>query len=67
MTIKVGDRLPDGELQEFIEVETAGCSLGPNTFKVSELTKGKKIAIFGLPGAYTEAVDGFMASLLPRP
>ena len=53
MTIKVGDRLPDGELQEFIEVETAGCSLGPNTFKVADLVKGKKIAIFGLPGAYT--------------
>ena len=29
MTIKVGDRLPEGELQEFVEVETAGCSLGP--------------------------------------
>jgi len=53
MTIKVGDRLPAGELQEFIEVETAGCSLGPNTFKVGDLTKGKKIAVFGLPGAYT--------------
>jgi peroxiredoxin len=53
MTIKVGDRLPEGELQEFIEVETAGCSLGPNTFKVGDLVKGKKIAIFGLPGAYT--------------
>ena len=53
MTIKVGDRLPDGELQEFIEVETAGCSIGPNTFKVADLVKGKKIAIFGLPGAYT--------------
>ena len=26
MTIKVGDKLPDGELQEFIEVETEGCS-----------------------------------------
>jgi peroxiredoxin len=53
MTIKVGDRLPEGTLQEFIEVETAGCSLGPNTFKVEDLVKGKKIAIFGLPGAYT--------------
>jgi peroxiredoxin len=53
MTIKVGDRLPEGQLQEFIEVETAGCSLGPNTFKVEDLVKGKKIAIFGLPGAYT--------------
>ena len=53
MTIKVGDRLPDGELQEYLEVETAGCSIGPNTFKVADLVKGKKIAIFGLPGAYT--------------
>ncbi len=53
MTIKIGDRLPEGKLAEFIEVETAGCSLGPNTFNVSELVKGKTIAIFGLPGAYT--------------
>ena len=66
MTIKVGDKLPDGELQEFIEVETAGCSLGPNTFKVGELVKGKKIAVFGLPGAYTPTcsakhVPGYVA------
>ena len=51
--IKVGDRLPEGTLTEFIETETAGCSLGPNSFKVSDLVKGKKIAIFGLPGAFT--------------
>ena len=53
MTIKVGDRLPDGQLQEFIDVETEGCALGPNTFSVGEITKGKKIVIFGLPGAFT--------------
>ncbi|MFC7516133.1 peroxiredoxin [Herbaspirillum sp. GCM10030257] len=53
MTIKIGDRLPEGSLSEFIEVESEGCSLGPNTFNVSDLVKGKKIAIFGLPGAYT--------------
>jgi peroxiredoxin len=53
MTIKIGDRLPEGFLSEFIEVESAGCALGPNTFNVSELTKGKKIVIFGLPGAFT--------------
>ena len=51
--IKVGDRLPAGKLQEFIEVEGNGCSLGPNTFDVEQLVAGKKIAIFGLPGAYT--------------
>jgi peroxiredoxin len=53
MTIKVGDRLPDGQLQEYIEVETAGCSIGPNTFNVADLVRGKKIVIFGLPGAFT--------------
>ena len=47
--IKVGDKLPAGSLQEFIEVEGNGCSLGPNTFEVEASTAGKKIAIFGLP------------------
>lgn len=53
MTVKVGDHVPEGTLTEFIENETAGCALGPNDFKVSELTKGKKILMFALPGAYT--------------
>ena len=53
MTIKIGDTLPEGTLAEFIESETEGCALGPNTFNVQDLVKGKKIAIFGLPGAYT--------------
>ena len=53
MTINVGDRLPEGTLQEFIEIEGNGCSIGPNTFKVEDLVKGKKIAIFALPGAFT--------------
>ena len=53
MTIKVGDKLPEGTVQEFIEVEGEGCSVGPNTFKVEDLVKGKKIAIFALPGAFT--------------
>ena len=51
--IKVGDKLPAGKLQEFIEVEGNGCSLGPNSFEIDALTAGRKIAIFGLPGAYT--------------
>ena len=53
MTIKVGDHLPEGTLQEFIEVEGNGCTVGPYTFKVEDLVKGKKIAIFALPGAFT--------------
>jgi len=51
--IKVGDTLPDGTLTEFIEEETAGCTIGPNSFKVADLVKGKKIVVFGLPGAFT--------------
>lgn len=51
--LKVGDKLPAGSLQEFIEVEGNGCSLGPNTFDVAKATAGKTIAIFALPGAYT--------------
>lgn len=53
MTIKIGDKLPEGSISEFIEVESEGCSLGPNTFNAAELAKGKTIVIFGLPGAYT--------------
>lgn len=51
--LKVGDRLPAGKLSEYIEVEGNGCSLGPNTFDVEALTKGKTIALFALPGAFT--------------
>ena len=51
--IKVGDTVLNGVLSEFIEVETAGCALGPNNFNVSDIVKGKKIAVFGLPGAFT--------------
>ncbi|HEX7642206.1 MAG TPA: peroxiredoxin [Burkholderiaceae bacterium] len=53
MTIKIGDKLPDGTLAEFIETATDACAIGPNTFQVADLVKGKKIAIFGLPGAFT--------------
>ena len=51
--LKVGDKLPAGSLSEFVEVEGNGCSLGPNSFDVQKATAGKKIAIFGLPGAFT--------------
>lgn len=51
--IKIGDKLPAGSLQEYIEVEGGGCSLGPNSFDVAKATAGKTIAIFALPGAFT--------------
>jgi peroxiredoxin len=36
-----------------MEVEGNGCTVGPNALKVQDVAKGKKIAIFGLPGAFT--------------
>jgi glutaredoxin/glutathione-dependent peroxiredoxin len=68
MTIKVGDKLPAGTLSEYVEVETAGCALGPNEFKVEDLTRGKKVVLFGLPGAFTPTcsakhVPSYVASL----
>ena len=51
--LKVGDRLPGGTLQEFIEVEGGGCTLGPNSFDIAQATAGKTVAIFALPGAFT--------------
>ncbi|MBE0547569.1 MAG: peroxiredoxin [Rubrivivax sp.] len=63
--LKVGDKLPAGSLQEFVEVEGNGCSLGPNTFDIDKATAGKKIAVFALPGAFTPTcsakhVPGYM-------
>jgi glutaredoxin/glutathione-dependent peroxiredoxin len=68
MTIKVGDKLPSGTLSEFIEVEGNGCSVGPNEFKIDDLTRGRKVVIFGLPGAFTPTcsakhVPGYVASI----
>ena len=64
--LKVGDKLPAGKLQEYMEVEGEGCSIGPNTFDLDQATAGKRIAIFGLPGAYTPTcsakhVPGYVA------
>jgi glutaredoxin/glutathione-dependent peroxiredoxin len=53
MAIKVGDRLPESTLTEMIDTERPGCTVGPNVFSVSDLTKGKKIVVFGVPGAFT--------------
>ena len=68
MTIKVGDKVPAGTLSEFIEVEGNGCSIGPNEFKIEDLTRGRKVVIFGLPGAFTPTcsakhVPGYVANI----
>ena len=65
--LKVGDKLPAAQLQEFIEVEGNGCSLGPNSFDVPGIAAGKTIAVFALPGAFTPTcsakhVPGYVAN-----
>lgn len=50
--IKVGDRLPSATLFESTEFGDA-CPLPPQPVDVAEAAKGKRIVIFGLPGAYT--------------
>ncbi|MCX5589828.1 peroxiredoxin [Alcaligenes endophyticus] len=66
MSIKVGDHVPDASLGEYIETATDTCAVGPNTFQVSDLVKGKKIAVFAVPGAFTptcseQHLPGFLA------
>lgn len=53
MSIQIGERIPDASLGEFIETETDTCAVGPTVHSVAELAKGKKIAVFAVPGAFT--------------
>ena len=59
MTIKVGDKLPDATFM----VMNAG---GPGKTTTAEVFKGKKVALFAVPGAFTptcqqQHVPGFVA------
>lgn len=59
MTIKIGDKLPAGTLYEMSED-------GPKPVAVADLVAGKRVVIFGLPGAYTPTcsalhVPGYVA------
>lgn len=67
MTIKVGDKLPDSTLSESTEMGEF-CPVAPNPVSVAEATKGKRIVMFGLPGAFTptcsaQHVPGYLANL----
>ncbi len=46
MTISVGDKIPEGALMKL------GAE-GPEPVSVESLTKGRKVILFGLPGAFT--------------
>lgn len=46
MTISEGDKIPDVELNIMTEE-------GPHTLTTNEIFAGKKVALFGLPGAFT--------------
>jgi glutaredoxin/glutathione-dependent peroxiredoxin len=64
--IKLGDRIPEATLWESTEFGEA-CPLSPKPVAVGEATKGKRIALFALPGAYTPTcsakhVPGFVQS-----
>lgn len=46
MTISAGERLPEGQLMRVGDA-------GPEPVSVEALTKGRKVALFGVPGAFT--------------
>jgi len=65
--IAIGDKLPEATLMETTEFGEA-CPLSPNPVNTVEAAKGKRIVIFGLPGAYTPTcsakhVPGYVANL----
>ncbi len=50
--IKIGDHIPDATLKESTEFGEA-CPVAPKEVSVAAASKGKRIVIFALPGAYT--------------
>ena len=60
MTVKIGDRIPSATLHQMTEDGIAELS-------TDELFKGKRVALFGLPGAFTRTcsaqhLPGFVAN-----
>ena len=54
MTIQAGQALPEGALSESPDFDPeSGCPLKPQPVSVAEQAKGKRIVIFGVPGAFT--------------
>jgi len=64
--IALNDPVPDAVLTETLEFGEA-CPLNPKNVSVAEAAKGKRIVVFGLPGAYTPTcsakhVPGYLAA-----
>ena len=55
--IKPGDTLPDATLTESTAFGDS-CPMPPQKLSAAELAKGKRIVIFGLPGAFTPTCSG---------
>ena len=65
--IKAGDAIPDATLMDTTEFGEA-CPLSPQPVQVGRAVAGKRVVIFGLPGAYTPTcsakhVPGYLANL----
>lgn len=65
--IKIGDKLPNATLTESTEFGDA-CPVAPAKVSTVEAAAGKRVVIFGLPGAYTptcsaQHVPGYLANL----
>ena len=63
--IQIGERIPDATLYESTEFGEA-CPVSPKKVSVADASRGKRIVLFGLPGAYTPTcsakhVPGYVA------
>ena len=64
--ITIGEKLPEATLMETTEFGEA-CPLSPKPVNTAEAARGKRIVLFGLPGAYTPTcsakhVPGYLAN-----
>jgi glutaredoxin/glutathione-dependent peroxiredoxin len=46
MTLSIGDKIPDGTVYKLVDGQ-------PRDYKVYDLLGGKKVILFGIPGAFT--------------